>query len=352
MKFHLAINLERMTPETDMKAVRDHTLEMVKMADAAGFEIAWAAEHHALEMTIAPNPFQILGWWGEHAKNIRLGVGVVNAAYWHPINLAGEAAMLDLLSDGRLEFGIGSGAYQREFDRMKPGLDQKDSWRYMQEMLPVVQKLWEGDYAHDGEFWQFPSATSCPKPVQSEVPVWVAARAPITFDYAVEHECNILSWPLTMPMSEVETYAKRLKDAVETAGKPFKGTWAIMRHTAVYESEQDRAGAMGAIRHVLGQFGNLMMKRGEVLNGFPEQVPLEELDGNARVDPDMLEENLMFGSPAQVVEKLKAHQAFGADAFVYYASMGADMDLQKRSLQLFIDKVMPEFAQQELAHAG
>ena len=101
MKFQLAINLERMDDGTDIKAVRDHTLEMVKMADAAGFEIAWAAEHHALEMTIAPNPFQILTWWGEHTENIRLGVGVVNAAYWHPINLAGEAAFLDLTSGGR-----------------------------------------------------------------------------------------------------------------------------------------------------------------------------------------------------------------------------------------------------------
>jgi alkanesulfonate monooxygenase SsuD/methylene tetrahydromethanopterin reductase-like flavin-dependent oxidoreductase (luciferase family) len=352
MKFHLAINLERMNPQTDMKAVRDHTLEMVQMADAAGFEIAWAAEHHALEMTIAPNPFQLLTWWGEHAKRIRLGVGVVNAAYWHPINLAGEAAMLDLLSNGRLEFGIGSGAYQREFDRMKPGLDQRDSWRYMQESLPVVQKLWDGDYAHDGEFWQFPTATSCPKPVQESVPVWVAARAPVTFDYAVEHECNILSWPLTMPMSEVETYRRRLDEAVEKAGKSFKGSWAVMRHSAVYETEEDRAEAMRSIRHVLGQFGNLMMKKGDVNNGFPEQVPLAELDGNARVDPEMLEENLMFGSPDQVIEKLKAHADYGADAFVYYASMGMDMDQQKRSLQLFIDKVMPAFAERELAHAG
>ena len=352
MKFHLAINLERMSAETDMKAVRDHTLDMVKMADKAGFEIAWAAEHHALEMTIAPNPFQILGWWGEHTKDIRLGVGVVNAAYWHPINLAGEAAMLDLLSDGRLDFGIGSGAYQREFDRMKPGLDQKDSWRYMQEMLPVVQKLWAGDYAHDGEFWQFPTATSCPKPVQADVPVWVAARAPITFDYAVEHGCNLLSWPLTMPMSEVETYAKRLSDAVDKAGKPFDGAWAVMRHTSVYEDEADRSASIGAIRHVLGQFGNLMMKQGEVRNGFPDQVPLEVLDGNARVDPEMLEQNLMFGTPEQVIAKLKDHQAYGADAFVYYASIGADMALQKRSLQLFIDKVMPAFAEKEMAHAG
>ena len=60
MKFQLAINLERMSPDTDMNEVRDHTLAMVKMADQAGFEIVWAAEHHALEMTIAPNPFQLL----------------------------------------------------------------------------------------------------------------------------------------------------------------------------------------------------------------------------------------------------------------------------------------------------
>ena len=129
MKFHLAINLERMDASTDMEAVRRHTLDMVQMADRAGFDIAWAAEHHALEMTIAPNPFQILTWWAGHTNNIRLGVGVANAAYWHPIRLAGEAAMLDLISNGRLEFGIGSGAYQREFDRMKPGLDQNSpSW--------------------------------------------------------------------------------------------------------------------------------------------------------------------------------------------------------------------------------
>jgi len=344
MKFHLAINLERMTPETDIRAVRDHTLEMVKMADAAGFEIAWAAEHHALEMTIAPNPFQILTWWGEHAKNIRLGVGVVNAAYWHPIDLAGEAAFLDLTSEGRLEFGIGSGAYQREFDRMFPGLDQKDGWRYMQEMLPVVKELWKGDYAHDGEFWHFPTSTSCPKPLQQEVPIWVAARAPITFDYAVEHGCNIMSWPLTMPMSEAESYRGRLDDAIAKNGGNFNGTWAMMRHTAVYETEEGRQRALAAIRVQLAMFGNLMTKTGEVHNGFPDTVNAEELEGNFRVDPVMLEENLMFGTPETVIEKLKLYEALGVDAFIYYASMGMDMDQQKESLKLFIDKVMPAYA--------
>jgi len=343
MKFHIAINLERMDDRTDIRAVRDHTLDMVQMADKAEFEVAWAAEHHALEMTIAPNPFQIMTWWADHTENIRLGCGVANASYWHPINIAGEAAMLDLISGGRLEMGLGSGAYQREFDRMKPGLEQRDSYRYMQEMLPLVRKLWKEDVEHDGEYWQFPRSTSCPKPLQDKVPMWVAARSPITFDYAVANDCNIMCWPLTMPFSEAEKYKTQLDESIAKAGG-WDGTFALMRHTAVYSNEDDRTASVSAIRNVLGKFGNLMMKKGDVVNGFPDAVPFEELEGNVRVDPKMLEENLMFGSPGTVITKLKQYQDLGIDAFIYYASMGLDMDVQKRSLQLFIDEVMPEFS--------
>ena len=180
MKFQLAVNMERIDDSYDMKDVARHTLEMVQIADEGGFDIVWSAEHHALEMTIAPNPFQLLTWWSKETSNIRLGTAVATAAYWHPINLAGEAAFVDLISGGRLEFGIGSGAYQREFDRMRPGLKQSDAWRYMQEMLPAVRALWGGVYAHDGEFWNFPTSTSLPKPVQPELPVLVLARSPLT----------------------------------------------------------------------------------------------------------------------------------------------------------------------------
>lgn len=344
MKFQLAINLERMNDQTDMNAVRDHTLEMVQMADRAGFEIVWAAEHHALEMTIAPNPFQLLTWWAGHTDNIRLGCGVANAAYWHPINIAGEAAMLDLISGGRLDFGLGSGAYQREFDRMRPGLDQKEGYKYVQEMLPLIRQLWQGDVAHDGEFWQFPKATSCPKPVQKEVPIWVAARSPITFDYAVEQDCNIMSWPLTLPFAEAEKYKSQLDDAITKAGNGWNRTFAMMRHTGVFGNAADRDATMQAVRNVLSQFGNLMMQRGDVVNGFPEPVPLDELEGNLRVEPSMLEENLMFGSPDEVIAKLGKYRDLGVDSYIYYASMGLGMAEQKRSLRLFCDEVMPAFA--------
>ncbi len=343
MKFQIAINLERMDATTDMQDVARHTLEMVQMADQAGFEIVWAAEHHALEMTIAPNPFQILTWWAGHTENIRLGCGVANAAYWHPINLAGEAAMLDLISGGRLEFGIGSGAYQREFDRMKPGLQQPDSWRYMQEMLPLIPALWQGDVEHDGEYWQFPKATSCPKPLQQEVPMWVAARSPITFDYAVANNCNIMSWPLTKPFAEAELYKSQLDDSIAKHSGTFDGRFVMMRHTAVYANDTDRSSALDSVRRQLGQFGNLMMKKGDVVNGFPDVVSLKDLEGNVFGDESMLEENLIFGSPDTVIEKLRLYDELGVDAFIYYASMGLGLEEQKRSLQLFVDEVMPAF---------
>ncbi|MBA4323888.1 MAG: LLM class flavin-dependent oxidoreductase [Rhodobacter sp.] len=344
MKFHLAINMERIDDTLDMKDVARHTLEMVQMADQGGFRIAWAAEHHALEMTIAPNPFSILTWWAGHTSDIRLGTAVIAAPYWHPIRAAGEAAFVDLISGGRLEFGIGSGAYQREFDRMRPGLKQTDAWRYMQEMLPVIRALWQGDHAHEGEHWSFPASTSCPKPLQKEVPVWVAARAPITYDYAVKHGCNIQSWPLTRDMGEAQAYMDRMAEALAANPGKKRPVMAMMRHTALYDRKEDWMVPVRAAQRQLSQFENLFKNMGDVENGFPKPIPFDQLGNRAEYDPEMLSRNLMFGTPDEVIAKLKDYEAIGVDEFIYYASLGLGLKEQKRSMELFCRHVIPAFA--------
>jgi alkanesulfonate monooxygenase SsuD/methylene tetrahydromethanopterin reductase-like flavin-dependent oxidoreductase (luciferase family) len=317
---------------------------MVQMADRGGFDIVWAAEHHALEMTIAPNPFQILTWWAAHTQRIRLGTAVAVAPYWHPIDLAGEAAFTDLISGGRLEFGIGSGAYQREFDRMHAGLKQSDGWRYMNEMLPAVKALWAGDYAHDGEFWSFPTSTSVPKPLQSpHPPIWVAARAPVTFDYAVKQNCNIMSWPLTRPMSEVELYKSRLDEAMEANPGSQRPVFAMMRHTALYDRKEDWEVPVRAAQRQLGQFENLFKNLGDVTNGFPKEVDLASIANRDEYNPRMLHDNLMFGTPDEIIAKFGPYEDLGVDAFIYYASLGLGQPEQKRSLELFVNEVIPAF---------
>jgi alkanesulfonate monooxygenase SsuD/methylene tetrahydromethanopterin reductase-like flavin-dependent oxidoreductase (luciferase family) len=345
MRFSLAINHERMDPDVDMRAVAGHTLEMVQMADAAGFDTAWAAEHHAIEMTIAPGPFQLLAWWGAHTKSIRLGTAVVVAPYWHPIKLAGESAQLDLLTGGRLELGIGRGAYDREFARMDPGLDAAKGGAALREILPAVRALWAGDHEGLGPRWKFPKSTACPKPVQANPPIWVSARDPDTYEWAVAQGCDIMCWPLTRPFSELEAYVARLAVAMEKAPGVPRPRMSAMRYSAVYPDAKDADVYVKSVQRQAGQFENLFRQLGAVDNGFAERVDLASLEHRAEYSPETLTENLMFGTPEQVITKLRAYEAMGVD-FMYCASYGAPMDAQKRSLQLFIDEVMPAFSKE------
>lgn len=336
--------MSRLSPDQDMREVARQNLELVQMADRAGFEIVWVAEHHAIEMTIAPGPFQLLAWYAANTDNIRLGTAVVQAPYWHPIKLAGEAAMLDLISGGRLEFGIGRGAYQREFDRMMGGMDQHKGVAYMQEMLPLIVKLWAGDVTHDGEFWQFPSSTVAPKPLQKpHPPLWVAARHPTTYDWALPLGCNIMSWALTRPFSEVIKYKAQFEEALARSPGVARPRFATMRHTAVYDKSEDWPMYVDAVKNVSGIFENLFKQLGEVRNGFAEPVNLADLANREEYDDHAMHRDLIFGTPEEVIAKLKPYEALGVDNFFYRASYGLPHDVQKRSLQLFIDEVMPAF---------
>jgi alkanesulfonate monooxygenase SsuD/methylene tetrahydromethanopterin reductase-like flavin-dependent oxidoreductase (luciferase family) len=139
MRFAIAVGMGRLDASENMREIVRQALELVRIAEQGGFEIVFALEHHSIELLIGSNPFSTLTQWAEHTSRIRLGTAVVVAPYWHPIRLAGEAAMLDLISDGRLELGIGRGAFQYEFDRMAHGIDQRLGGAYMRELVPAVR---------------------------------------------------------------------------------------------------------------------------------------------------------------------------------------------------------------------
>ena len=77
--------------------------------------------------------------------------------------------MTDIITKDRLELGIARGAYNFEYERLMPGMDAMEAGGRMRELVPAVQKLWKGDYAHDGKYTQFPSTTSAPKPLHTRL---------------------------------------------------------------------------------------------------------------------------------------------------------------------------------------
>ena len=171
--------------------------------------------------------------------------------------------MFDLLSGGRLELGIGKGAYQREFDRLAGGLELNQGVPMMQEMLPVLKGLWQGDYEHDGEYWSFPAATSCPKPLQRpHPPIWVAARDPGTFDWAVANGYSVMTWALTRPIAEVEAYMGRFEDSLAKSPGVARPRFMTMRHTGIYTRPEEADTYIDAVARQGRQFENLFRRVG------------------------------------------------------------------------------------------
>jgi alkanesulfonate monooxygenase SsuD/methylene tetrahydromethanopterin reductase-like flavin-dependent oxidoreductase (luciferase family) len=144
-------------------------------------------------------------------------------------------------------------------------------------------------------------------------------------------------------MSEAELYKSRLDEAMaNNPGKP-RPTFAMMRHTALYDRQEDWMVPVKAAQRQLSQFENLFKNLGDVENGFPKAIEFGELANRDEYAPEMLSENLMFGTPHQVIEKLKKYEDLGVDAFIYYASLGLGRKEQKRSMELFCSEVMPAF---------
>lgn len=354
MKFAIAVNMERFHPSEDMRTVAARALELVKIAEQGGFEVVFTGEHHTIELTVAPNPFNTLAYWAANTSRIRLGTATVAAPYWHPIRLAGESALVDILSDGRLELGIARGAYQYEFDRMmEGGIPQQKGVAYMKEILPAVKALWRGDYAHDGEFWSFPTATSVPKPLQKpHPPIWVAARDPGTFDWAIRNGANIMSTPLSRPPSEVRILRDKFLQALADNPDRPRPRFLMLRRACVYEDPGDWEIPVRASIDYGRHFENLFKNIGTVRNGFPQPVEFEAVANRDEYKADNVRENMLFGTPDEVIEKLRLYEECGVDLFCYGSNFGLPWPACRRSLELFIERVMPYFAEREAVGAA
>jgi alkanesulfonate monooxygenase SsuD/methylene tetrahydromethanopterin reductase-like flavin-dependent oxidoreductase (luciferase family) len=136
----------------------------------------------------------------------------------------------------------------------------------------------------------------------------------------------------------------RLNEAVANNPGANRPIMAMMRHTAVYDRKQDWMVPVRAAQRQLSQFENLFKNMGDVANGFPKEIPFAELANRAEYDPEMLSRNLMFGTPDEVIAKLRLYEALGVDEFIYYASLGLGLAEQKRSMELFCNEVIPAFS--------
>ncbi|NEB07889.1 LLM class flavin-dependent oxidoreductase [Streptomyces coelicoflavus] len=346
MRFSLFAHMERWDDKVSHRELFENLTELTLMAEAGGFSTVWVGEHHAMEYTIAPSPMPILAHLAARTSTIRLGAGTIIAPFWHPIRAAGETALLDVISNGRMEVGIARGAYQIEFDRLADGLKATDGGKHLRELVPAVRALWQGDYAHEGEIWRFPTSTSVPKPVQQPTPpMWIAARDPASHDFAVSQGCNVMVTPLMKGDEEVADLKGKFDTAVANHPEVQRPELMVLRHTHVHSPDDPdgwRPAAEGINRYYRtfdAWFGN----RAEPTDGFLEPSPHEKFEGRPEFTPESLRRTAMIGTPAEVIERLRGYEALGIDEFSFWIDNSLSHEEKRASLELFIKEVVPAF---------
>jgi alkanesulfonate monooxygenase SsuD/methylene tetrahydromethanopterin reductase-like flavin-dependent oxidoreductase (luciferase family) len=345
MKFSLFVHMERADPSKPHAELFNELTELVVSAEEAGFETAWIGEHHGMEFTIAPNPFIQLAYLGAKTKTIRLGTGNVIAPFWHPIKLAGEAAMADVATGGRLDLGVARGAYTFEYDRLMPGLDAWGAGLRLREMIPAIRGLWKGNFVHDGEFWKFPATTSAPKPVQApEPPIWIAARDPNSHDFAVANGCNVQVTPLASSDDEVVSLMTRFNTACADHPEVKRPKIMLLRHTFVSESESESIKLAEDLSVFYCTFGAWFMNKRDINQGYIDPLSEAERVAMPNYSPDLMRKNLVIGESDEVIARLKAYEALGYDQYAIWIDSGISHERKKKSLELFIRHVMPAFA--------
>lgn len=345
MRFSLFVHMERYDAGKPHRELLDELTELVQVAEAGGFEAAWIGEHHGMEYTIAPNPMSFMAYLAPQTSTIRLGTGTLIAPFWHPLRLAGEAAVVDLMCGGRLDLGIARGAYQFEFDRLAPGMPAVEGGKALRELVPAVKRLWAGDYAHEGEIWSFPTTTSVPKPfAPGGPPLWIAARDPLSHDFAVAQGCDVMVTPLAKPDAEVERLVSIFDGACAAHPEVPRPRLLLLRHAWVGADEREIAVGVEAMRRFYAYFEGWFRNEGNVVNGFCPPIPDAELDAREDYAPAHVRASHLIGSPDEVVARLRRYAELGVDQFSIWIDNTLDHAAKRRMLDLWIREVLPAFA--------
>lgn len=345
MRFSLFVHMERVSSDQDQRELYDQFVELAKMADEGGMHAVWTGEHHGMDFTISPNPFLNLIDLARQTKNVRLGTGTVIAPFWHPIRLAGEAAMTDMIVDGRLDLGIARGAYSYEYERMMPGMDAWEAGLRMRELVPAIKGLWKGDYAQEGQFHSFPATTSSPKPVQKDgPPIWIAARDPNSHEFAVSNGCHVQVTPLWQGEAEII----KLMDTFNAACAKFpdvpRPEIMLLNHTYIASDATDAQQAAEEINRFYCYFGAWFKNERPVSQGLIETLSDEDIAAHPFYTPEAMLRDNVIATAEDAIARIKGYEEMGYDEYSLWIDSGMSFDRKKASLERFIQDVMPAFS--------
>ena len=206
----------------DLATVYARALERIEIMDRAGYDAVWLAEHHFSSFSVCPSVHMVGTLAAARTRRLRIGTGVSLAPFYHPLRLAEEVALLDVLSGGRVNWGAGRGFARVEFEAF--GVPPEESTARFRETVEIVLRAWSDERLHfAGEHFRFDGVEVLPKPMQRpHPPVWMAASSDGALDWAAGRGFSILMDPHSTA-AEIGRKRRRYAEKLAAAGFPDDG---------------------------------------------------------------------------------------------------------------------------------
>jgi alkanesulfonate monooxygenase SsuD/methylene tetrahydromethanopterin reductase-like flavin-dependent oxidoreductase (luciferase family) len=336
MRFYINI-LTTYFPDLDPRydIYYQQVLEQVQLAEELGWECFMFNEHHFLGYGgLVANPAVLLAAAAARTKRIRLGPCIAILPLRHPLHSAEDYAMVDAISGGRLEFGIGSG--NTELDYKVFGVTRENDRQRLREATEVILKAWSRDrVSHQGTFWSFDELTLYPRPVQQpHPPIWVAGTSAEGLGWAGRQGFHIMTVGHPHPPEKVRPGVEAWKQGLIDAGyDPKEKHCQFHVRTHVNESaERARAVATAAV----SRYDEISRIGRKSLTAAPA-----EYDWNAMLATG----RNMYGNPEDCIKIIhNASQHYYFDTLTTTFNFGGIAHEEiKQSMRLFAKEVMPAF---------
>ena len=306
-------------------------VQSVVEAEAMGFHSLFLVEHHFTGVAQVSASLNLLTFLAARTSTVRLGTAVIVVPWHNPVLLSEQAATLDVLSNGRFDFGVGKGYRPKEFDGFCIPIDE--ATERFEEAMELVRKSLTSDtrFSHHSKRWDFEDIIVEPPPIQKpHPPLWLAAGRPESIRKAAEDGyCLLLDQFATfeVTLERFHTY----RDAVEDSGRAFDPmTVGVARGLQIVRDDDERAEAV-----------ERRMRTLERMNRHATSADGSYVSSMAS-DPDLLkaaEQGTLIGTPEEIVERIRQLRNGGVEDILLSGALNAS-----DALKTFSEKVMPAFA--------
>jgi alkanesulfonate monooxygenase SsuD/methylene tetrahydromethanopterin reductase-like flavin-dependent oxidoreductase (luciferase family) len=302
-------------------------LEQIAAAEGLGFESVWLSEHHATDDGYLPSTFAMLAAIAMQAHTLRIGTAILLAPFQHPIRFAEDAAVVDQLSGGRLELGLGLGYRATEFEVL--GVPRSERGSRTEELVEIARLAWNGEpFTHTGRHWRFDDIHVTPPSQQAGgPPLWLGGSTPAAARRAGRLGCHFM--PDALVSSDViDVYRRALE---EHGHEPSRLLVAV--NPAIYTCEDPDQGWHEVKEHFLYAYNGY--RRWYAESGEATAPPLDDADALPR-------ERYLVGTPDQVVAAIRTlHERVPFDRLFFWARPpGLSIEKSTQAVELFAREVM------------